>query len=57
MLIVTLSGRPVEQYQHIVGTNGSLRADYVTGAVTQLDRAGHGSGVLLTPYPPLAGRR
>ncbi len=50
VLIVTLNGRPVEQYQSIVGTNGSLRADYITGSVTRLFGPGAGLGVLFTPY-------
>ena len=32
-LVVTLEGRPVESYVRIVGTNGSLFADYVRGTV------------------------
>jgi predicted dehydrogenase/nucleoside-diphosphate-sugar epimerase len=50
IIIVTLSGRPIEQYQHIIGTNGSLRVDYVTGSVTRLTGPGTGPGVLFTPY-------
>jgi predicted dehydrogenase/nucleoside-diphosphate-sugar epimerase len=50
IVIVTLSGRPIEQYQHLIGTNGSLRADYVTGSVVSLSGPGTGPGVLFTPY-------
>lgn len=50
ILTVTLSGRPVEQYQHILGTNGSLRADYIIGGVIHLSGPGDGAGVLFTPY-------
>ncbi len=50
VLIVTLSGRPIEQYQTIVGTNGVMRADYVTGSVTRLLGPGTGPGILLTPF-------
>jgi predicted dehydrogenase/nucleoside-diphosphate-sugar epimerase len=50
VLCVTLSGRPIEQYQHIVGTTGSLRVDYVTDAVVQLLGPGTGIGILLTPF-------
>jgi predicted dehydrogenase/nucleoside-diphosphate-sugar epimerase len=50
VLLVTLSGRPIEQYQTIVGTNGVMRADYVTGSVTRLLGPGTGPGILLTPY-------
>jgi nucleoside-diphosphate-sugar epimerase len=50
VLLVTLSGRPIEQYQIIVGTNGSMRADYVTGALTSVLGPGTGPGILLTPF-------
>lgn len=50
IVVVTLSGRPVEQYQNIVGTNGSLRADYIGGFLGPLIGPGTGPGVLLTPY-------
>lgn len=50
IILVTLSGRPVEQYQSIVGTNGSLRPDYIGGGVSALLGPGTGPGVLLTPY-------
>ncbi len=50
ILVVTLSGRPVEQYQHLSGTNGWLRADYITGSLTHLSGPGAGLGVLFTPY-------
>jgi predicted dehydrogenase/nucleoside-diphosphate-sugar epimerase len=50
VLLVTLSGRPIEQYQTIVGTNGVMRADYVTGSLTRLLGPGTGPGILLLPY-------
>lgn len=50
ILLVTLTGRPVEQYQHIIGTNGSLRADYIAGSLITLTGPGTGPGVLFTPY-------
>jgi len=50
IVIVTLSGRPVEQYQHLVGSNGWMRADYVTGSLSVVRGPGTGAGVLLTPY-------
>ena len=50
VLLVTLSGRPIEQYQTIVGSNGMMRADYVTGSVTRLLGPGTGPGILLTPF-------
>ena len=49
-VMVTLNGRPVEQYQNLSGTNGSLRADYIGGFLGQLIGPGTGPGVLLTPY-------
>lgn len=50
IVLVTLTGRPVEQYQSIVGTNGSLRPDYIGGGMAALVGPGTGPGVLLTPY-------
>lgn len=50
VVLVTLNGRPVEQYQHIIGTNGSLRADYIGGFLGSLVGPGTGPGVILTPY-------
>jgi predicted dehydrogenase/nucleoside-diphosphate-sugar epimerase len=50
VIIVTLNGRPIEQYQHLVGTNGWLRADYVTGSLACVPGPGTGAGILLTPY-------
>lgn len=50
VVMVSLSGRPVEQYQQIVGTNGSLRADYIAGALVRLVGPGTGPGALLTPF-------
>jgi len=50
VIVVTLSGRPVEQYQTLIGSNGSLRADYVGGFLGRLIGPGTGPGVLLTPY-------
>jgi nucleoside-diphosphate-sugar epimerase len=51
VLIVTLTGRPVEQYVHVVGSNGSMRIDLVSGAVTTL--AGPGASAvaaIINPY-------
>ncbi|MCC7181499.1 MAG: Gfo/Idh/MocA family oxidoreductase [Acidobacteria bacterium] len=50
VVMVTLNGRPVEQYQVIVGSNGSLRPDYIGGGMAKLVGPGTGPGVLLTPY-------
>ncbi len=50
-LVVTLDGRPVESYLRIVGTNGSLHADFVRGTVQHL--VGPGSSMIdktLNPY-------
>ncbi len=35
-LIVTLDGRPVDSYVRVVGTNGSVHADFVRGTVQRL---------------------
>jgi len=50
VLTVTLSGRPVEQYQDVLGTNGSLRADYIAGSAIRLPGPGSGIGALFVPY-------
>ena len=50
IVMVTLNGRPVEQYQNIIGTNGSLRADYLGGFLDRLIGPATGPGVLLTPF-------
>ena len=51
ILTVTLRGRPIQQYVHIVGTNGCMRVDLVTGAVIKLP--GPGANVIsaiVNPY-------
>ena len=50
-LVVTLEGRPVESYLHVVGRNGSLFADYVRGTTQRAIGPGS-SGIdkLLAPY-------
>lgn len=50
-LVVTLDGRPVESYLRIVGTNGSVYADYVRSTVQRNIGPGE-SGIdkLLSPY-------
>lgn len=50
-LIVTLEGRPVESFLRIVGTNGTLVADYVR-STTQRNIGPGNSGIdkLLAPY-------
>jgi predicted dehydrogenase/nucleoside-diphosphate-sugar epimerase len=50
LIVVTLNGRPVEQYQTLIGTNGALRADYITSSLIRLVGQGTGPGVLFTPY-------
>jgi predicted dehydrogenase len=50
-LVVTLHGRPVESYLRLIGTNGSLHADYVRSTLQR--HVGPGtSGIdkLLSPY-------
>jgi predicted dehydrogenase/nucleoside-diphosphate-sugar epimerase len=50
-LVVTLDGRPVESYLRVVGTNGSLYADYVRGTVqTNLGPGSSGIDKLVSPY-------
>jgi predicted dehydrogenase/nucleoside-diphosphate-sugar epimerase len=50
-LIVTLEGRPIESYIKIVGTNGSLYADYVRGTVIGLPGPGKSTiAKILNPY-------
>jgi predicted dehydrogenase/nucleoside-diphosphate-sugar epimerase len=50
-LVVTLSGRPVESYLRVVGTNGSVHADFVRGTVQRAVGPGS-SGIdkALAPY-------
>ena len=51
MLVVTLRGRPVESYLRVVGTNGSLRADFVRGALIAPPGAGTSAiSILSNPY-------
>jgi predicted dehydrogenase/nucleoside-diphosphate-sugar epimerase len=48
---VTLNGRPLQHYVRVVGTNGSLHADFITGAVVRLVGPGASApAVLLNPY-------
>jgi predicted dehydrogenase/nucleoside-diphosphate-sugar epimerase len=50
-LIVTLEGRPIESYLRLVGTNGSIHADFVRGTVQRLFGPGtSGIDKLLAPY-------
>jgi predicted dehydrogenase/nucleoside-diphosphate-sugar epimerase len=51
MLVVTLRGRPVESYLRVVGTNGSLRADFVRGALINL--AGPATSVIALMMNPV----
>ncbi|MCP9453367.1 MAG: Gfo/Idh/MocA family oxidoreductase [Nitrospira sp.] len=51
VLVVTLRGRPVDSYLKVVGTNGSLRADFVRGHLTKLAGPGASAvGILSNPY-------
>jgi predicted dehydrogenase/nucleoside-diphosphate-sugar epimerase len=50
-LIVTLHGRPVESYLRLVGTNGSLFADYVRSTVQRnIGPGASGIDKLVSPY-------
>lgn len=50
-LVVTLEGRPVESYLRVVGTNGSIHADYVRSTVQRsLGPGASGIDKLLAPY-------
>jgi predicted dehydrogenase/nucleoside-diphosphate-sugar epimerase len=50
-LVVTLEGRPIESYVRLVGTNGSMHADFVRGTVQRLFGPGtSGIDKLLAPY-------
>src|ERR1700693_221871 len=50
-LVVTLEGRPVESYLRLVGTNGSIYADYVRSTVQRnLGPGASGIDKLVSPY-------
>lgn len=50
-LVVTLEGRPVESYIRLVGTNGSIHADYVRSTVQRnLGPGASGIDKLVSPY-------
>lgn len=50
-LVVTLDGRPVESYLRLVGTNGSVHADFVRSTVQrQIGPGVSGIDKLLNPY-------
>lgn len=50
-LVVTLEGRPIESYLRLVGTNGSVFADFVRGTVqSQIGPGTSGIDKLLAPY-------
>ena len=50
-LVVTLEGRPVESYLRVVGTNGSVYADYVRSTVqTNIGPGASGIDKLISPY-------
>lgn len=50
-LIVTLEGRPIESYLRLVGTNGTIYADFVRGTVQHLFGPGtSGIDKVLAPY-------
>jgi predicted dehydrogenase/nucleoside-diphosphate-sugar epimerase len=50
-LIVTLEGRPIDSYVRLVGTNGSIHADFVRGTVQHLFGPGTtGIDKIIAPY-------
>ena len=50
-LVVTLDGRPIESYLRLVGTNGSIHADYVRSTVQRnLGPGSSGIDKLVSPY-------
>lgn len=50
-LVVTLTGRPVDSYLRLVGTNGALHADFVRGIVLrEIGPGSSGIDKLLAPY-------
>jgi predicted dehydrogenase/nucleoside-diphosphate-sugar epimerase len=50
-LVVTIDGRPVESYLRLVGTNGSVHADYVRSTVQRnLGPGSSGIDKLVSPY-------
>lgn len=51
VLVVSLRGRPIDSYLRVVGTNGSLRADFVRSQLTKLTGPGTSAvGILSNPY-------
>lgn len=55
LLVVTLRGRPIESYLRIVGTNGSIRADFVLSGVTKL--FGPGASAISAVFKPFSEAR
>jgi predicted dehydrogenase len=50
-LVVTLEGRPIESYVRVVGTNGSVFADYIRGTVQrQIGPGSSGIDKVLAPF-------
>jgi predicted dehydrogenase/nucleoside-diphosphate-sugar epimerase len=50
LVLVTLNGRPVEQYVRISGTNGTIVADFISGSAVRLPGPGTNAvSVLLAP--------
>jgi len=50
-LLVTLTGRPVDSYVRLVGTNGTIHADFVRGTVQrQIGPGSSGIDKVLAPY-------
>jgi len=55
LLIVTLQGRPIESYLRIVGTNGSINADFVLSGVTKWP--GPGASAIAAVLQPFSEAR
>jgi predicted dehydrogenase/nucleoside-diphosphate-sugar epimerase len=50
-LTVTLRGRPIESYLRVIGTNGSVTADFILGdIVTSLGPGASGPAVVVKPF-------
>jgi nucleoside-diphosphate-sugar epimerase len=55
LLIVTLCGRPIESYLRIVGTNGSINADFVLSGVKKI--LGPGASAIAAVLQPFSEAR
>ena len=55
LLVVTLRGRPIESYLRVVGTNGSIYADFVLSGVTKI--LGPGASAIAAVLQPFSEAR